>query len=170
MWNMFLNTGNNERTTEPSGLPINIIKRQITWVWLHMQTGGCIHPQCSGSGPDWGLDPGQTQNTVIKRCSAASRGSERITLTCCSGRMSLLSRLLSGKLTLDTVMSYKSAKTEILYGVTQSLIPNTLAWTTPFVIIGLKYKLSCTLAISTHRCSLYLINRFKLPETRLAAS
>lgn len=82
--------------------------------------------------------------------TAARSQKQRLGLTCCSGRMSLLSRLLSGRLIFDTVMSYSSARTEILYGVTQSLIPNTFAWTTPFVIIGLKYRLSCTLAILTH--------------------
>lgn len=61
--------------------------------------------------------------------------------------MSLFSRLLSGRVIFEEVISYSSASTEILYGLTQSLMPNTLAWTTPLVIMGLKYKLSCTLAI-----------------------
>lgn len=63
--------------------------------------------------------------------------------------MSLLSLLLSGRLIFEAVISQSSASTEILYGLTQSLMPNTLAWTTPFVIMGLKYRLSCTLAILT---------------------
>lgn len=98
------------------------------------------------------LAPQETKDTSIMR-HQTERGRVQSTVTvpttptCCKGRMSLLSRLLSGRVILDAVISYSSARTEILYGVTQSLMPNTLAWTTPFVIIGLKYKLSCTLAI-----------------------
>lgn len=73
--------------------------------------------------------------------------------TCCKGRMSLFRRRLSrSAIGLVVDISCSKANTAILYGVTQSLIPKIFAWTTPLVIMGLKYKLSCTLAMA----SLYL--------------
>lgn len=128
---------------------------RFTWVWQHMQSEDSTRPQSSGTDPESGPDPEhnphiETEDRTMKQLLQHSGVQQnRTEPTCCRGRMSLFSRLLSGRLILDTVMSYSSASTEILYGVTQSLIPNTLAWTTPFVIMGLKYKLSCTLAILT---------------------
>lgn len=120
-----------------------------------MQSVDNTPPQSWGTGRESGLDPGRSQWAKVNNASTTRWIGSRVILvsdihkkpTCCRGRISLLSRLLSGSVILEAVISFSNANTEILYGVTQSLMPNTLAWTTPFVIMGLKYKLSCTLAI-----------------------
>lgn len=85
-----------------------------------------------------------------RRGHPSSRPSPGPGPTCSSGSSRRLRRRRSSRPSCAPARpsSLSSTSSAILCGVTQSRTPNTFACTTPFVSIGLKYRLSCTLAMA----------------------